>query len=180
MISYPKEGENIAATAKRLGVPDDKMDEFKQLNSAACNRSHGGWFKLGEKVILPAGMEEVLKLDGYEVDKQAEVAKFKQKTASTTTAAIKANTAATATESTTNAPDAKQHIQLATAELTEAKNMTPAEKAQAIYTGNNDIGNCNYAVIFLSGEQRWIEVEAHDNNEYCVIFSTGNTGKRWG
>ncbi len=197
LISYPKEGENFAATAKRLGVSDDKMDEFKQLNSAACNRSHGGWFKLGEKVILPEGMEEVLKLDGYEVDKQAEVAKFKQKTASTTTAATKANTAATAAESTTNtteaaststsnsnktnAPDAKQHIQLAAAELTEAKNMTPAEKAQAIYTGKKDSDKGNYAGINLSGEQRWIEVTAYDDNEYYVVFSTGNTGeKNWG
>lgn len=189
LISYPKEGENFAATAKRLGVPDDKMEEFKQLNSAACNRSHGGWFKLGEKVILPEGMEEFLKLDGYEVNKQAEAAKYKQKTASTTTAATKANTTAATTSTTntaattntskpnssqTSALDVKEQIQLAQEALKEAKNMNmmPAQKAQAIYTGKED--NYNYAGINLSGEQRRIEVYA-DDDAYSVGISAGNT-----
>ncbi len=82
VISYPKEGEHFKDTARRLGIDVDNEEQYKafcELNATAMNRSHGGWFRLGEEVKLPSGFEANLNIDGYEVDRKAEEAKYKER-----------------------------------------------------------------------------------------------------
>ena len=79
IIGYAKEGENFKATANRLGIDvndEEKYNEFCKLNAKALKRSHGGWFKIGEKVILPEGFEDKLNVREYEVNVKAEEAKY--------------------------------------------------------------------------------------------------------
>lgn len=55
LTTYAKNGESFKATAKRLGFEEGTEDyaKFVQANSDAAGRSHGGWFKVGEDVIIP-------------------------------------------------------------------------------------------------------------------------------
>ena len=77
IISNAKSGETFVQTAERLGIKKGTLEfeKFKELNQKAFKN---GWFNVGAKVKIPAGLEDKINLDGLNVDSSAEVSKFEK------------------------------------------------------------------------------------------------------